>query len=298
MVAITSEELLQQQLADISEQQTAKSKPIELPKAIGISYNAELQRMVRRIKKDIDQSIKPQVKDLEFEYTADSWADVIEVSLAALRQRWSSAVFNRFAERLASKFVQSVNVQNQQQFQNQYKSFGINIYAGSQAVSDYLDATVKDNVRLIKSIPDQYLTQVESIVLGNMRAGMRPSAINKQLQDQFGVTERRARVISRDQVSKASNGLAKKRMESSGFKYFQWIDSKDSRVRSRHKHIANKVTKYGKGIYSFSDLPIGEQGVPVTPGQPIQCRCVMRPVLISEIEENKRKGLTNPSVNK
>lgn len=290
MVAITSEELLQQQLADISEQQAAKSKPIELPKAIGISYNAELQRMVRRIKKDIDQSIKPQVKDLEFEYTADSWADVIEVSLAALRQRWSSAVFNRFAERMASKFVQAVNLQNQQQFQNQYKSFGINIYAGNQAVSDYLDATVKDNVRLIKSIPDQYLTQVESIVLGNMRAGMRPSAINKQLQDQFGVTERRARVISRDQVSKASNGLAKKRMESSGFKYFQWIDSKDSRVRSRHKHISNKVTKYGKGIYSFSDLPIGEQGVPVAPGQPIQCRCVMRPVLESEVKANQKAG--------
>ena len=246
--------------------------------------------MVRRIKKDIDQSIKPQVKDLEFEYTADSWADVIEVSLAALRQRWSSAVFDRFAERLASKFVQAVNLQNQQQFQNQYKSFGINIYAGNQAVSDYLDATVKDNVRLIKSIPDQYLTQVESIVLGNMRAGMRPSAINQQLQDQFGVTERRARVIARDQVSKASNGLAKKRMESSGFKYFQWIDSKDSRVRSRHKHIANKVTKYGKGIYSFSDLPIGEQGVPVAPGQPIQCRCVMRPVLESEVKANQKAG--------
>ena len=290
MVAITSEELLQRQLADISEQQAAKSKPIELPKAIGISYNAELQRMVRRIKKDIDQSIKPQVKDLEVEYTADSWADVIEVSLAALRQRWSSAVFNRFAERMASKFVQAVNLQNQQQFQNQYKSFGINIYAGNQAVSDYLDATVKDNVRLIKSIPDQYLTQVESIVLGNMRSGMRPSAINKQLQDQFGVTERRARVISRDQTSKASNGLAKKRMESSGFKYFQWIDSKDSRVRSRHKHIANKVTKYGKGIYSFSDLPIGEQGVPVAPGQPIQCRCVMRPVLESEVKANQKAG--------
>ncbi|AUR87935.1 head morphogenesis domain protein [Vibrio phage 1.106.O._10N.286.51.F7] len=298
MVAITSEELLQQQLAYISEQQAAKSKPIELPKAIGISYNAELQRMVRRIKKDIDQSINPQVKDLEFEYTADSWADVIEVSLAALRQRWSSAVFNRFAERLASKFVQAVNLQNQQQFQNQYKSFGINIYAGNQAVSDYLDATVKDNVRLIKSIPDQYLTQVESIVLGNMRAGMRPSAINKQLQDQFGVTERRARVISRDQVSKASNGLAKKRMESSGFKYFQWIDSKDSRVRSRHKHIANKVTKYGKGIYSFSDLPLNDKGIPIAPSDDIQCRCVMRPVLPSEIDNNKKKGLTSPGVDK
>lgn len=290
MVAITSEELLQQQLSDISEQQAAKSKPIELPKAIGISYNAELQRMVRRIKKDIDQSINPLVKDLEFEYTADSWADVIEVSLAALRQRWSSAVFNRFAERMASKFVQAVNLQNQQQFQNQYKSFGINVYAGNQTVSDYLDATVKDNVRLIKSIPDQYLTQVESIVLGNMRAGMRPSAINKQLQDQFGVTERRARVISRDQVSKASNGLAKKRMESSGFVYFKWLDSSDQRVRSRHRAIANKVTMYGKGIYKMDDLPLNGKGIPIFCGDDIQCRCVPIPVMPSEVKANQKAG--------
>ncbi|AUS01503.1 head morphogenesis domain protein [Vibrio phage 1.286.O._10N.286.55.C4] len=290
MVAITSEELLQQQLADISEQQAAKSKPIELPKAIGISYNAELQRMVRRIKKDIDQSIKPQVKDLEFEYTADSWADVIEVSLAALRQRWSSAVFNRFAERMASKFVQAVNLQNQQQFQNQYKSFGINIYAGNQAVSDYLDATVKDNVRLIKSIPDQYLTQVESIVLGNMRAGMRPSAINKQLQDQFGVTERRARVISRDQTSKAANGLAKKRMQSAGFEYYQWVTSEDERVRSRHRKISDKVTAYGKGIYRWDDPPLSDKGEPISPGTDYSCRCIARPVLESEVKANQKAG--------
>lgn len=290
MVAITSEELLQQQLADISEQQAAKSKPIELPKAIGISYNAELQRMVRRIKKDIDQSIKPQVKDLEFEYTADSWADVIEVSLAALRQRWSSAVFNRFAERMASKFVQAVNLQNQQQFQNQYKSFGINIYAGNQAVSDYLDATVKDNVRLIKSIPDQYLTQVESIVLGNMRAGMRPSAINQQLQDQFGVTERRARVISRDQTSKAANGLAKKRMQSAGFEYYEWITSEDERVRSRHRKISDKVTAYGKGVYRWDDPPLSDKGEPISPGTDYSCRCVARPVLESEVKANQKAG--------
>ncbi|CAL9955783.1 head morphogenesis [Vibrio phage K165] len=296
MVAITSEELLQQQLADISEQQAVKSKPIELPKAIGISYNAELQRMVRRIKKDIDQSIKPQVKDLEFEYTADSWADVIEVSLAALRQRWSSEIFNRFAERLASKFAQAVNVQNQQQFQNQYKSFGINVYAGNQAVSDYLDATVKDNVRLIKSIPDQYLTQVESIVLGNMRAGMRPSAINKQLQDQFGVTERRARVISRDQTSKAANGLAKKRMQSSGFEYYQWVTSEDERVRSRHRKISDKVTAYGKGIYRWDDPPLSDKGEPISPGTDYSCRCVARPVLESEVKANQKAGRVTKGV--
>lgn len=290
MVAITSEELLQQQLSDISEQQAAKSKPIELPKAIGISYNAELQRMVRRIKKDIDQSIKPQVKDLEIEYTADSWADVIEVSLAALRQRWSSAVFNRFAERMASKFVQAVNLQNQQQFQNQYKSFGVNIYSGNQSVSDYLDATVKDNVRLIKSIPDQYLTQVESIVLGNMRAGMRPSAINQQLQDQFGVTERRARVISRDQTSKAANGLAKKRMQSAGFEYYEWVTSEDERVRSRHRKISDKVTAYGKGIYRWDDPPLSDKGEPISPGTDYSCRCIARPVLESEVKANQKAG--------
>jgi len=296
MAILSSKDLLQQQLAEISELQAAKTKPVELPKDIGVQYNASLQKLVRAMNKDINKAILPQVKALKFEYTADSWVDVIEVTIAALKARWNGERFNQWASRTASTFINSVNQSNQEKLNKQFKSFGINVFGNNTAVSDYLDASVKDNVRLITSIQEQYLTQVESIVLGGMRQGSMPSAITEQLQAQFGITKRRARVISRDQTSKAANGLAKKRMESAGVKYFQWLDSNDQRVRTRHRHIANNVTKYGKGIYSFDDLPIGEQGVPVAPGDPIQCRCVMRPVLESEIKANIKAGRIDKGV--
>ena len=290
MKILTSEELLQQQLSEISEQQASKTKPIEIPKSIGISYNAELQRMVNLIRVDIEESLTPQIKNLAPEYTADSWVDVITSSLKSLRERWSNDRFNRWAEGVAQSFIQAINLQNQKQFANQFKSFGIDIFSSNKTVNDYLQASVENNVSLIKSIPDQYLSQVESIVLSNMRSGLRPSAIEKQLTDQFGVTKRRARVIARDQSSKASNGLAKKRMESSGIVYFQWIDSSDNRVRSRHKAIANKLTAYGKGVYRLDTLPLNDTGVPIACGDDYQCRCVARPVLKSEVLRNQKSG--------
>lgn len=296
MVALTTEELLKNQLAEITEQQAAKTKPIELPKSIGIQYNAELQRMVKMIAKDIRENISPQLRNLAPEYTADGWFDVISDSLAALRARWSGERFTRFAERITGNFVQAVNLRNQQQMGEQFGRFGIDVFGNDPTLTEWLKATAGDNARLIKTIPEQYLNQVESIVIGNMRSGLRPSEIEKQLTEQLGVTQRRARVIARDQSSKVSNGLARKRMESAGVKHFRWVTSKDSRVRDEHTVLANRVTKYGKGIYSFEDLPLDKNGQPIAPGIPISCRCIQQPVLESEIERNKSRGLTNPNV--
>lgn len=298
MEILTSKDLLKQQLAEITEQQAEKSKPIELPKSVGISYNAELQRMINLIRVDIEKSITPQLRELAPEYTADTWVDVITASLSALRARWSGERFQQFAERVAANFVQAVNLQNQQQFAKQFKSFGINVFGANATVSDYLQASVADNVRLIKSIPEQYLTQVESIVLTNMRSGLRPSAIQKQLVDQFGLTKNRAKLIAVDQSSKVANDLARKRMQAAGIRHFKWVTSADSRVRDEHTMLANKVTKYGKGIYAFDDLPLDKKGQPVAPGIPVRCRCIQQPVLESEIERNKKQGLTNPNVNR
>lgn len=294
----TSQELLQQQLNDITEQQAAKTKPVELPKAIGIGFNAELQRTINQVRADIEKSITPQIRSLAPEYTADSWVDVITASISALRERWNSDRFQQWAERTASSFIQAVNLQNGQQMNKMFSSFGINVFASNQAVNDYLQASVAENVQLIKSIPNQYLDRVETIVLGNMRAGLRPSAIQGQLVEQFGVTQRRARMIARDQTSKAANGLARKRMEAAGVKAFQWVSSKDERVRSRHRTIANKVTAYGKGIYRWDDLPLSDDGVPIAPGQDYQCRCIARPVLEKEIKENQKAGRVVKGVKK
>mgnify|MGYP000312512985 CR=1 FL=1 len=242
MAALTTEELLKQQLSDISEQQAKQTKPIELSKAAGIRYNAELKKMVNKVRADIESILVPKIKMLEHEYVADSsWWDVIGAAIKLLKEKYSGDAFAQWAARTSESFVSSVNYRNQQQF----SGFGIDVFGQSATVTEYLQASAFDNARLIKSIPEQYLKQVESLVMANMRAGLRPSAINKQLQNQFGVTQRRAKMIARDQTSKVSNSLARKRMISAGIKFWKWSTSKDSRVRDEHSKFANRVTKQG-----------------------------------------------------
>ncbi len=287
----TSKDLLAQQLNQITERR--KLKPVEPALQLGISYNSDLQRIVREIQKDVNKSIVPLVRSLEPQYsndsatvvTRDQWGEILAGALDALKARWNTSEFRARANRLASGFVRTANQVNEQR-----TDLGIDIFTGSTELNNYVQASIFDNARLIRSIPDQYLTQVESIVMTNVRAGGRPAAITKQLTKQFGITENRAKLIARDQTSKLNGDLTKMRQQSAGFEYFQWVDSDDQRVRDRHADIADKVTAYGKGIYRWDNPPLSSTGTPIIPGQDYQCRCIARPVSQQEVDANQAAG--------
>jgi len=241
-----------------------------------VRYNAALQRIARAVRKDIDEVIVPLVKQYAPEYvqdstpTLDGWADTIARALQFLLGKWLNPPARQAAESIASEFVKSqmrVNSRGR-------RSFGIDVFSNSQQAVDYLEAATFQNAMLITSIPAQYLEQVQNIVMTNMRAGMRPSFIEKALSEQFGVTARRAKMIARDQTAKVQGELNKRKQQAAGFNFFRWVDSHDQRVRHRHREIADKVTDYGKGVYRWDDLPLSDKGEPIQPGSDYQCRCV------------------------
>lgn len=267
---------------------------------IGIQYNAKLQRLVKQVKADISKEIMPLVRQLAPEYTqdavatTDAWSDLIMNAMSYLFSRWRSEGVNGGANRIAGEFVQSALKKSERDLK---KSAGIDVFSGSKTMQDYLHASAQQNAQLIKSIPAKYLEEVQTLVMANMRSGMRPGYIEKALQEQFGVTQRRAKMIARDQTSKIQGELNRKQQQGAGFTHFRWLTSHDSRVRHDHDVFEHRVTKYGKGVYLWSDLPL-EKGVPVSPGSPINCRCTAIPVSEREVKANQDKGLTNPSVSK
>ncbi|WP_457967638.1 minor capsid protein [Pseudomonas sp. R4-84] len=266
---------------------------------IGIQYNAKLQRLVKQVKADIAKEVMPLIRQLAPEYTqdavatADAWSDLILSAMSRLMQKWQSERVGSGANRLAADFVQSSLKKSERDLG---KSAGIDVFSGSSVMQDYLKASAQQNAQLIKSIPTKYLEEVQTLVMANMRSGMRPGFIEKALQEQFGVTRRRAKMIARDQTSKIQGELAEKQQKNAGFEYFQWIDSDDSRVRHRHSEIANKVTAYGKGIYRWDNLPLSSDGKPIKPGSDYQCRCIARPVSAREVKANQDAGKTAPGV--
>lgn len=253
-----------------------------------IKYNRAMMQMMKLVREDVEVTLIPLIKRSVPEYVQDtSWNDIIENAIRSLLARWTSPFAQRQAERIAETFVKAAS--------NDGKSFGIDLYGGDQQLQDYLKAAAFQNAQLVKSVPTRYLEQVQNIVVGNMRQGMRPSYIEQRLVEQFGVAARDAKRIARDQHSKIQGEINRIRQTSSGIKYFRWLTSHDDRVRHSHRIAGDKVTKYGKGIYSWDDLPIVD-GVPAYPGSPINCRCVAVPVTPQQVERNKKAGQTDPAV--
>lgn len=244
-----------------------------------IQYNRKLQQIVKLVRDDVNAELVPLVKQQAPEYVADGWPDIIAAALRRLLARWTSPFAQKQAQDIAEQFVRASLDDNLRRS----RSVGIDLYGGNQELQDYLQAAAFQNAQLIKSIPAQYLEQVQNIVVGNMRQGMRPSYIEGELVKQFGITSRRAKLIASDQHAKIQGEMNKIRQTNSGIEFFTWVTSQDERVRHSHVEVAKRDIGFGPGVFRWDDLPIVD-GVPTFPGQPIRCRCVARATPRAKIE--------------
>jgi SPP1 gp7 family putative phage head morphogenesis protein len=139
-------------------------------------------------------------------------------------------------------------------------------------MKDIFEATIQQNVGLIKSIGDQYLSQVNGIVMRSITEGS--AGIEEALQKEFAVSKRRARLIAMDQTRKAYNTVNVERSRSLGITKGIWVHTAGSKEpRHRHKAYNGKEFDLAKGA------PVGNNNEFVQPGQEINCRCTFIPVL-------------------
>lgn len=137
-------------------------------------------------------------------------------------------------------------------------------------IGDYVQAALQRNVSLIKSLADDAVNRVEQAVFNASVQGRSSRQLRVDLQEQFGMTQKRANLIARDQLAKINSDLTRIRQEQVGIKKYVWSTSQDERVRPRHQELDGKEYKWGE--------PTGAEGG-ASPGQPIQCRCLALAVI-------------------
>lgn len=288
MIAVTARELTEQLIKKSLARKRVKPRGVQPANRVGIEYLTKLRQITGEMNEDIKERLIPLLKKTENEYTLDSiytrdqWLGQLLNAFEFLKMKWTGEQVEGVAKEIASWFVRSAD---RVHHQRTAKDFGIDILNTTPEIQEYLQASVYDNTRLIVSIPEQYLTNVESIVMGNVRSGGRWEAIRDQLVQEFGVTDRRARLIARDQTAKINGQLTAKRQVAAGFNYFRWDSSHDARVRDSHKALDRKVTEFGRGVYKWSDPPLGQKGAPIICGYEFQCRCVAIPVSDDEVKD-------------
>jgi SPP1 gp7 family putative phage head morphogenesis protein len=152
------------------------------------------------------------------------------------------------------------------------RALGIDLAAviHDEDLVEYVQMAVARNTSLIKNFGDDLLKRIEQTVYDNSIAGNTVATLRAKLKEQFGISDRRAKLIAQDQTAKFNSDLNKVRQTQAGVTSYQWMTSHDERVRERHRRLDGKEYKWGE--------PTGaEDGLP--PGQPIRCRCVARGVV-------------------
>ncbi len=159
--------------------------------------------------------------------------------------------------------------------------YRVDVYRSEPWLADLQANWVARNAALIKTIPQQYMAQVEMLIREAALKGLQPSELKKQIMELTGVSERRAKVIARDQMAKANAELTKYRQEDLGITEYTWLTSRDERVRgtpggkypnARPSHFAREGDRF-----KWSAPPEGGH-----PGMAIMCRCVALPVFPGE----------------
>lgn len=258
-------------------------------------YLGQLNGLVRLMSKQLYAVLGPELARLKPQYTADSvatldgWADDILAVIRRVSSVFATNLFDQQARRVAAGTISRAEADNAEDFRksvNRAVGVDFELITKPKGMVDYLEASTAENVNLIKSIPQEYFQRVETIVLGGMKSGLAPTAIAKQIQEQTGVSARRAKLIARDQVSQLNSDLTRQRQAAAGIEFYRVETANDQRVSGDPSGkypnakiscygIAKQDIGYGPGVYKVSDGATWRGVTGLHPGKhhPL-CRCV------------------------
>lgn len=205
-------------------------------------------------------------------------AEELAAQIRRLARRWLRR-FNQLAPNLANYFSQSVDKRNELVLKRILRDGGFSVrFQKTPAMQDIMQAIVHENVSLIKSIPQQYLRNVETVVMQSVQTGRDLKQLTDDLQKQFNVMKRRATLIARDQNNKATAYLHRARMLEHGINEAIWMHSGGGQhPRRTHVKAGRDRVKFDLAKGWFDPDPKVQKYI--LPGQLINCRCVYRPVV-------------------
>jgi SPP1 gp7 family putative phage head morphogenesis protein len=275
-----------------------KGPPITPPRQIERRYQAELLAMVREIEDEVRRLIIDRIPDWTRERgiyapRGDSWDEDIEQAIRSV-----SVFGQERAERVIAGIEargRTVEQWNTRTWSRSMKAvLGVDVFAagslGSEFLTQEIGSWAKENATLIRSIPDQMLTQVEGIAQRGVRSGENPRDLAREIRDRFGVTESRAKLIARDQVAKLNGQLTEARNKSLGIDKYIWSTGQDERVRPSHEVLDGMLCRWDDdSVYSDDGGQTWKQrssigGYEGMPGGDFQCRCASIPDLSDLLE--------------
>lgn len=259
--------------------------PLNYNAAAMARYYARLLRLVDRMTFGTEKQIHALFEAPHAEAFFAEDADIAaqgKILMNLLRSKYQE-LFNLMAKPIAEATVNDADTSSAVALRGSLKQLS----GGLTLDTSFLTATLKtiraasitENVSLIKSIASEYLTGVEGALMRSITTGNGLADLVPYLKAHKGITARRAHLIAHDQTRKVFNVINTSRMKKIGVKQFEWLHSGGGQhPRRLHQQMSGKV-------YSLESPPVIQEAKGKTPevrgipGQLINCRCRMMPII-------------------
>lgn len=254
----------------------ARGKEIELrplhPNAgLTAAYRAKLDALIEEMDASVQYWVKVRYRNNEPLMALDDIlpANDLTRTIRALVKRWQKN-FDKAAWDLADYFSGAVYARTDASLRNILRDGGWSVkFKMTREMRDVFNATRAQNVALIKSIPQQYLKNVEGAVMRSVQRGRDMGTLAKYLEKNYGVTKRRAAFIARSQNNLATSSMNNARQQELGITKAKWRHSGAGKhPRPTHVKNSGKLYDVKKGWFDPHEKKW------ILPGELPNCRCV------------------------
>lgn len=248
---------------------------------IGAEYAKAIVCLIDRMHKDALQELKNAFNEHASDSAMDgSISSQGRIKINFLKDKWES-IFNKAAKKFTDKMIRK-NIAHSKttlgmSLKNISKDLSIKFDNSDVFMSNIIKASTEEAANLIKTIPQDYLNDVQGQVMRSISSGNGLADLVPYMNSIYKNNARHARLVALDQTRKTYNSINLGQMRKIGVSKFEWIHSGGGKhPRAEHIKLNGKVfdidkppfigVMYGKDIYGF-------------PAQLPNCRCTMRPLV-------------------
>lgn len=256
--------------------QPKTARAVHANRGIEAAYRKAIQRLVAEMVGSVEYWLTAAMRESPSpmnELAQDATpSDKVKRILDGLAKRWI-VKFDEHAPKISEAYITRMFKASDSSFRKALKDSGWTVeFKLTRAMRDALNASISENVGLIRSIPEQYLGKVEGVVMRGYSSGRDLEAITKEIKALYPAASHRAELIARDQSNKANAVCNRARQLELGITDAIWMHSHAGK-NPRPDHVAanGKQYKIAEGCKISGEY--------IMPGELINCRCVSRAVL-------------------
>jgi SPP1 gp7 family putative phage head morphogenesis protein len=280
----------------------------QFPRNRARKYQAYILETLRDLHAYIRRVLFPRLDDLNPNVNRDTWSNDLEAILLAIEayaqafpdERRTIEEARAVAVQIAVA-KQAVTIATPNAFGltrpsvGAFPSLGVKGARTQERNEAILQAWARENARLITGMRLDETDKIAGIVTRGFTSGESLATIKGEIRKQFGISERRAKLIAQNEMGNLAGALEKKEAEELGIRYYEWLTSNDERVRPRkgasqrvpsHRALEGKICRWDDPtVYKDSlDDPEWKPRSAINaeqkhPGQAIRCRCTSASII-------------------